>query len=178
MTALATIDYIIIVISLVFVFSLGIYGTLKKKQDSDARQEDSASTFFLAGRTMPWYIISSSLFASNIGTEHFVGQTGIAATKGLAVGLYQWISAYIILLLGWIFAPVYLRCQLVTIPNYLEKRFNKHCRFIFNSFIKFLIINFKRYIFVIVTMLLYVLTKIGSSLYAGAIVLEVITGNN
>lgn len=133
MSELVTIDYIIIVISLVFVFSIAIYGTMKKKQDSESNQEDSANAFFLAGKTMPWYIIAASLFASNIGTEHFVGQTGVAASKGLTVGLYEWTAAYLILLLGWIFAPVYLRCQLITIPEYLEKRFNKHCRFFFKT---------------------------------------------
>lgn len=62
------------------------------------------------------------------GTEHFVGQAGAGAKNGMAVALYEWTAAYLVLALGWIFAPVYLRCRLTTIPEFLEARFNKWCR--------------------------------------------------
>ncbi|CAD7696856.1 unnamed protein product [Ostreobium quekettii] len=147
-------DWAITALSLVVVFGIGMYSTVKKRKGS------VADNFFLAGRSMPWWIQAASLFASNIGTEHFVGQAGAAAAGGIAVGLYEWTAAYLLLLLGWFFAPVYLRCSLTTIPEFLEQRYNKWCRGLF----------------VIITLVAYVLSKIGASLYAGAVVFEVVLG--
>ncbi|GMH41065.1 hypothetical protein BSKO_08975 [Bryopsis sp. KO-2023] len=149
-------DYVIVAISLVVVFGIGLYSTLQKRKGTES------VGFFLAGRSMPWWIVAASLFASNIGTEHFVGQAGAAAAGGIAVGLYEWTAGYLLLVLGWVFAPVYLKCQLTSIPEYLEGRYNKHCRFLF----------------VVITMLAYILSKIGASLYAGAILVKVVTGLN
>lgn len=150
----SVLDYVVTVGSLLLVFAVAIHSTISKKKGS------GAYNFFLAGRNMPWYICAASLFASNIGTEHFVGLAGGAASGGIAIGLYEWTAAYELLMLGWIFAPVYLRCQLTTIPEFLEARYNKYCRFWF----------------VMITMFAYITTKISSSLYAGALVLRVVTG--
>lgn len=83
---------------------------------------------------MAWWAIGASLFASNIGTEHFVGQAGSAAgsilpvknssktAEGMPIGFYEWSAVYLLLLLGWVFGPVYLRCELTTVPQYFEQR--------------------------------------------------------
>lgn len=86
---------------------------------------------------MAWWTIGASLFASNIGTEHFVGQAGSASgmrsisavlllmsllASGMPIGLYEWTAVYLLLLLGWIFAPIYLRCGLTTVPEFFEQR--------------------------------------------------------
>ncbi|GMH41228.1 hypothetical protein BSKO_09138 [Bryopsis sp. KO-2023] len=154
MGVLSILDVVVVVMSLLGVFGVAMYSTYKQKTSGGAER------FFLAGRSMPWWIIGGSLFASNIGTEHFVGQAGTAASAGIAVGLYEWTAGYMILALGWIFAPVYLRCKLTTIPELLEHRFNKECRFVF----------------VIITLLAYVVSKIGSSLFAGVIIFKIVAG--
>ncbi|CAD7705318.1 unnamed protein product [Ostreobium quekettii] len=158
---LSGLDLAITAASLLGVFAIAYYSTVRQKRaanDGSGR----ADGFFLAGRAMPWWIIAASLFASNIGTEHFVGQAGAGAQHGMAVGLYDWMAAYLILALGWVFAPVYLRCKLTTIPEFLEARFNKWCRGLF----------------VMITLVAYVISKIGGSLFAGSIVLEVVAGLN
>ncbi|GMH41201.1 hypothetical protein BSKO_09111 [Bryopsis sp. KO-2023] len=147
-------DVFVVVVSLVVVFAVGVHSSMKR------RKSPGAENFFLAGRDMPWWIVGGSLFASNIGTEHFVGQAGSAAYSGIAVGLYDWSAAYLILALGWVFAPVYLRCNLTTVPELLEQRFNKHCRFAF----------------VVITLFAYVVSKLGSSMYAGTVVLKTVAG--
>ncbi|GMH41514.1 hypothetical protein BSKO_09424 [Bryopsis sp. KO-2023] len=151
---LSALDYTVTAGSLLVVFAVAIVSTLYKNKAT------GAYGFFLAGRNMPWFICAASLFASNVGTEHFVGQAGGAASGGIAIGLYEWTAAYQLLMMGWIFAPVYLRCQLTTVPEFLEGRYNKYCRFVF----------------VLITMMAYVTTKISASLYAGALVLEVVAG--
>uniref|UniRef100_A0A8C6P6G1 Sodium/glucose cotransporter 2 n=1 Tax=Nothobranchius furzeri TaxID=105023 RepID=A0A8C6P6G1_NOTFU len=64
--------------------------------------------YFLAGRSMAWWSVGASLFASNIGSGHFVGLAGTGAAAGIAVGGFEWNALFIVLLLGWLFVPVYL----------------------------------------------------------------------
>jgi hypothetical protein len=105
---LGPLDAIIIIISLVAVFMVGIVTARKqlaKEQQQGAVSAAAAAAaptggapaaagadedFFLAGRSTPWFIVAASLFASNIGSEHFVGQAGTACAVGLAVGLFEW----------------------------------------------------------------------------------------
>lgn len=64
--------------------------------------------YFLAGRTMHWIPVGASLFASNLGSEHFVGLSGSGATGGIGIGVFEFTAMFIILLLGWFFMPVYI----------------------------------------------------------------------
>uniref|UniRef100_A0A8C7YVS2 Solute carrier family 5 member 1 n=1 Tax=Oryzias sinensis TaxID=183150 RepID=A0A8C7YVS2_9TELE len=79
--------------------------------------------FFLAGRSMVWWPIGASLFASNIGSGHFVGLAGSGAAAGIATGGFEWNVLIVIVLLGWIFVPIYIKAGVVTMPEYLKKRF-------------------------------------------------------
>lgn len=151
---LSFVDWTIAIGSVVAVFAVGLLSSRVQQR----RINISPTEFFLAGRRMPWWISAASIFASNIGTEHFIGQAGLAATTGMAVCLYEWSAVYALMALAWVFAPVYLRNRLRTIPEYLELRFDRKCR----SW------------FVIVTLLSYALTKIGCSLFSGAVVLDVL----
>ncbi|KAM8871642.1 sodium/glucose cotransporter 1-like [Synchiropus picturatus] len=65
--------------------------------------------FFLAGRSMVWWPIGASLFASNIGSGHFVGIAGTAAASGLATGGFEWNALVVVVILGWLFVPVYIK---------------------------------------------------------------------
>lgn len=123
----------------------------------DQRQDEE---YFLAGRSTPWWIVAASLFASNIGAEHFAGQAGTAAAVGISTGLFEWTAAYFIIALGWAYSPVFLKARLTTVPEYLERRFSRHCRAMV----------------VVVTLASYCMAKIASSLYAGSVLLEVLMG--
>uniref|UniRef100_A0A3B3U4J2 Sodium/glucose cotransporter 1 n=1 Tax=Poecilia latipinna TaxID=48699 RepID=A0A3B3U4J2_9TELE len=65
--------------------------------------------FFLAGRKMVWWPIGASLFASNIGSGHFVGIAGTAAASGIAIGGFEWNALFIVVILGWLFVPIYIK---------------------------------------------------------------------
>ena len=41
-----------------------------------SRREETAADYFLAGRNLPWWLIGTSLIASNISSEHFIGMSG------------------------------------------------------------------------------------------------------
>ena len=94
-----------------------------------ARREKAVSSdYFLASRDVGWFAVGASLFASNIGSEHLVGLAGSGAATGLAVGHFEWLACLILLLLGWLFVPFYLKSGVYTMPEFLEKRYNSASR--------------------------------------------------
>src|SRR5437899_7623914 len=92
------------------------------------REKDVGSDYFLASRDVAWFAVGASLFASNIGSEHLVGLAGSGAASGLAVGHFEWLACLILLLLGWLFVPYYLKSGVYTMPEFLERRFNPASR--------------------------------------------------
>ncbi|XP_023600788.1 solute carrier family 5 member 4 isoform X2 [Myotis lucifugus] len=79
--------------------------------------------FFLAGRDMVWWPMGASLFASNIGSGHFVGLAGTGAASGIATAVFEWNALVLLLVLGWFFVPIYIKAGVMTMPEYLKKRF-------------------------------------------------------
>jgi len=124
------------------------------------REKNVSSDYFLAGRDVGWLAVGASLFASNIGSEHLVGLAGTGAASGLAVGHFEWIACFMLLLLGWLFVPYYLRSGVYTMPEFLERRFNPAARWYFTW----------------VSVIGYVLTKISVTLFAGGVVMRAVTG--
>src|SRR5437762_12195097 len=148
---LSSIDLGIIVAYFVVIFCIGLYF---------ARRGRTSTDYFLAGRNVGWFAIGASLFVSNISTEHFIGLAGSGASTGLAVGHFEWLACFMLLILGWIFVPFYLRSNVFTMPEFLERRFNRSCATYLAS----------------VSVIAYIFTKISVHLYAAAIVLERVVG--
>src|SRR5947209_17044591 len=149
--ALTSIDLTIIGLYFAVVFGIGFYF---------ARKERTSTDYFLASRTVGWFAIGASLFVSNISTEHFIGLAGSGATTGLAVGHFEWLACLILLILGWVFVPFYLRSNVFTMPEFLERRFNRGSAVYLAS----------------ISIIAYILTKISVHLWAAAIVLERVVG--
>jgi solute:Na+ symporter, SSS family len=93
-----------------------------------SRVEKDGDDYFLAGRSLPWWLIGFSLIASNISTEHFVGMTGSAASAGLAVASYEWLAAPALVFVAWWLLPHFLRAGITTIPQFLEQRYDRTTR--------------------------------------------------
>lgn len=148
---LAPVDLAIIGMYFLLVFGIGFYFSRKERTSED---------YFLAGRSIGWFAIGASLFVSNISTEHFIGLAGSGAAVGLAPGHFEWLAALILLLLGWVFVPFYLRSNVFTMPEFLERRFNRSCAVYLAS----------------ISIIAYIFTKISVHLYAAAIVLERVVG--
>ena len=103
--------------------------TLSQAESVDG--EEGANDYFLSGRDATWYVIGGSLFASNIGTEQFIGVAGASARSGLAVGFFEWSASFILILLGWVFAPVYVKSNFTTSQELFEKRFSGKVRLVY-----------------------------------------------
>ncbi|TNN01324.1 hypothetical protein fugu_010706 [Takifugu bimaculatus] len=94
-------DIVVIVGYFVTVIGVGVWSMSRTDRGT-------VGGYFLAGRTMTWWPVGASLFASNIGSGHFVGLAGTGAASGIAVGAFEWNALFVVLLLGWLFVPVYL----------------------------------------------------------------------
>jgi len=148
---LSTTDLVIIGLYFCVVFAIGFYFSRKERTSTD---------YFLASRNVGWFAIGASLFVSNISTEHFIGLAGSGASSGLAVGHFEWLACFMLLILGWIFVPFYLRSNVFTMPEFLERRFNRSCATYLAS----------------ISVIAYIFTKISVHLYAAAVVLERVVG--
>ena len=155
---LAPIDVILIVLYFVMVAAVGIGFCIKERRNQQTQSDD----FFLAGRSMRWPAIGLSLFVSNIGSEHMLGLAGSAAKGGIAVGWYEWSAGIHILVLGWLWAPIYLRSGISTLPEYIEKRYSKRLRAMLSC----------------ISLFIYIFTKLSVSVFSGATVLRSVFGWN
>ncbi|XP_053525918.1 sodium/glucose cotransporter 1 isoform X2 [Artibeus jamaicensis] len=117
--------------------------------------------FFLAGRSMVWWPIGASLFASNIGSDHFVGLAGMGASSGIATGGFEWNALIFVVVLGWLFVPIYIKAGVVTMPEYLRKRFGGSRIQVYLS---------------LLSLLLYIFTKISADIFSGAIFINLALG--
>ncbi len=148
---MGTLDWIVLGI-----FCLGLIGIIiwVTKQ-----REDTSTDYFLAGRDATWLAIGSSIFASNIGSEHLVGLAGAGASSGMAMAHWE-MHGWLILILGWFFVPFYARSGVFTMPEFLEKRYNKGSRSVLS----------------IISLVSYVFTKVAVTVYAGGIVFKQVFG--
>src|SRR5690606_28445454 len=111
--------------------------------------EKSSNDYFLASKSLPWWAIGTSLIASNISAEQFIGMSGSGYAIGLAIATYEWMAALTILIVAKFFLPVFLDRGVFTMPQFLEMRFDTRVR---TSLAIFWILA---YIFVNLTSVLY-----------------------
>lgn len=124
------------------------------------KNESTAESFFLTNNTLPWYAIGFSIIAAGISSEQFIGTVGFAYQYGLSVANWEWLNGPAILLLTFIFIPIYYRWKIVTMPQFLETRFNGKVRGLF----------------AIITLLIYVFINLAGVIFSGAFALNKILG--
>ncbi|XP_075415262.1 sodium/mannose cotransporter SLC5A10 isoform X3 [Tenrec ecaudatus] len=112
---------------------------------------------------MTWWPIGASLFASSEGSGLFIGLAGSGAAGGLAVAGFEWNATYVLLALAWVFVPIYISSEIVTMPEYMQKRYGGQ--------------RIRTYLSVL-SLLLSVFTKISIDLYAGALFVHICLGWN
>ncbi|EDO44833.1 predicted protein, partial [Nematostella vectensis] len=149
-------DVAIVVLYFVVVVGVGIYAMFKSTRST-------VSGYFLAGRFMTWLPVGASLFASNIGSEHFIGLAGSGAAAGIGVGAFEFNALILLQLLGWVFLPVYIAGGVCTLPEYINRRYGGQRIRVWLS---------------ILSILLYIFTKISVNLFSGALFIKLALGWN
>lgn len=153
---ISTTDILVIASYFGFVFLLALIVTLRERKKAN----QAADSYFLSGKSEGWFVIGASLFASNIGSEHLVGLAGSGARGDIAAAQFEILAALILIVLGWVFVPFYIKSGVYTMPEFLEKRYSSSAR----SYLS------------IISVVSYILTKISVTIFAGALVFEVILG--
>ena len=148
---MSTLDWIVIAAFTLVLIGIIVWVTRQK--------QNSSGDYFLAGRDATWIAIGASIFASNIGSEHLIGLAGAGASSGMAMAHWE-IQGWMILVLGWVFVPFYSRSMVTTMPEFLERRYNKESRTILS----------------IISLISYVLTKVAVTVYAGGLVFKEVFG--
>lgn len=145
------IDVLVVATYFIFIFIVGFYFSGSKQ---------SSQNYFLAGRHVGWVVLGTSMFATNISSEHFVGLTATAYIDGIRNANFEFFGALSCLLLAWVFGPIYLQSNVFTMPEFIERRYNSFCRVYLS----------------VVSIVAYILTKISVILLAGGIFLEKVAG--
>ena len=150
-TVLETLDWFVLGAYFFALILVAVWVVVQKNKNTE--------DYFLAGRNVGWFVIGASIFASNIGSEHVVGLAGTGFESGTPMAHYE-LHAWIVLLLGWLFLPFYIRSGAFTMPEFLEKRFDSRSRWFLSLF----------------SLVAYVLTKVSVTIYAGGIVVSELLG--
>src|SRR5580704_5961463 len=124
-SSMSILDWTIIALYLLAIVGLGLgAGLLRQKNERGGE----GGHYFLAGNTLAWPVIGLAMFAANISTVHLVSLAEAAYKFGLVFGNFEWMAGFILILLSLFFAPLYLRSRVATLPDFLERRFNRGCR--------------------------------------------------
>lgn len=151
---MSRLDWSIIAAYMLVVVGIGVLaGCMGRKGGEGAH-------YFLAGKSLRWPVIGLAMFAANISTVHLVSLAQSAYTSGLLYGNYEWMAGFTLVLLSLFFAPLYLRTRVATLPDYLERRYNRNCRDVLS----------------VVSLVSAIVIHIGVALYTAAAVLCFIFG--
>ena len=154
---IGSLDLIIIFVYIIGIVAVGLWAGRKKESKT---QDDSAGEYFLAGKTLKWPVIGLALFATNISCVHLVSLAQSGFDTGLLNGNFEWMAAFVLILLALFFAPFYIKSGVSTLPDFLEKRYDRASR----DWLAF------------VSIVSAVIIHISFSLLAGGIVLETLFG--
>jgi SSS family solute:Na+ symporter len=161
MHQLARLDYIVFFVYFFIVAGYGLW-VYRRKTGHDGSLEGDSKDYFLAEGSLTWWAIGSSLIASNISAEQFVGMAGSGFKIGLAISAYEWMASVTLIIVATFFIPVYLKNKIFTMPQFLHQRYNGTVAMIMAIF----------------WLALYVVVNLTSILYLGAIAVSSVSGLN
>jgi SSS family solute:Na+ symporter len=115
-------------IAVVVIYAIGIFGLAQWVSREKAGHAKNTSDYFLASKNLPWWAIGASLIAANISAEQIVGMSGSGYAIGLAIASYEWMAALTLLIVGKFFLPIFLRNEIYTMPQFLERRYGPSIR--------------------------------------------------
>ena len=146
--SLSNVDLAVIAVYLVIVSYIGLRA---------ARRTHSGADLFLAGRRLGWLPIGFSLFATNISSTTLIGLSGAAYTWGIAVSNYEWMAAFVLVFFAVFLIPSYLNARITTVPEFLERRFDRRSRLYFSA----------------LTLFSNIVVDTAGTLFAGAMVIQI-----
>jgi SSS family solute:Na+ symporter len=156
---ISTVDILIAGLYILLIVIIGLWTGISHRKKSKV---GAASEYFLAGKSLRWPSIGLALFAVNISTVHLVSLAQSGFDTGLLNGNFEWMAAFTLILLALFFAPFYIRSGVATLPDFLERRYDRSSRDWLT----------------IISIVSAVIIHIAFSMLAGGIVLKTLFGLN
>lgn len=122
---LKSLDLSITILYILGILAIGLWAGISHRRKSKA---NAAGEYFLAGKTLKWPAIGLALFATNISTVHLVSLAQSGFDSGLLNGNFEWMAAFTLILLSLFFVPFYIKSGVATLPDFLEKRYDRSSR--------------------------------------------------
>ena len=148
-------DWIVFIGYAAIIVFVGLWVSRTKKGEQKTSQD-----YFLASRSLPWWVIGSTLLAANISAEHFIAMSGSGYAIGLAIAAYEWIAAVSLIIVAKYFLPIFIEKGYFTMPQYLTQRYDKKVSTCFAVF----------------WILVYIFVNMTTVIYLGALAMERIIG--
>jgi SSS family solute:Na+ symporter len=152
---ISIIDIIVFLSYSLIIVVVGLFASRNRKG-----HEKTSEDYFLAGKSLVWWVIGASIIASNISAEQFVGMSGSGYVMGLGIASYEWMGGLTLIVVAVFFIPIYLKKGIFTMPQFLSNRFDNRVR---TSLAIFWI-------------MLYIVVNLTSVLYLGALFLSTVLG--
>jgi SSS family solute:Na+ symporter len=149
------IDLAIVALYAAILFAIAIFVSREP-----AGHAKSTEDYFLAGKALPWWAIGASLIAANISAEQIIGQSGQGVVVGLAIAAYEWQAAIVLLIVAKFFLPIFLKLNIYTMPQFLERRFGHEVKLVMAVF----------------WIVLYTAVNLTAVLWLGALAINAVTG--
>jgi SSS family solute:Na+ symporter len=119
----------VIDVAVIILYASAIFGLAQwVSRDRQGAGPKNTTDYFLASKDLPWWAIGASLIAANISAEQIVGMSGSGYAIGLAIASYEWMAALTLLIVGKFFLPIFLRNEIYTMPQFLERRYGARIR--------------------------------------------------
>ena len=122
---LTAFDILIFLASILVVLGIGLWA---------GRKEESTKDFYLAGKNVPWWGVAGSIFGTNVSAEHLIGMLGIGYSIGFAQAHFEYGAIAGLLILGFVFLPLYRGMGLYTLSEYLAKRYDERSSVLYSAF--------------------------------------------
>jgi SSS family solute:Na+ symporter len=155
-------DIVISAMYILLILAIGLWTGIRSQRKSKLKGENQADSYFLAGKSLRWPTIGLALFATNISCLHLVSLAQSGFDTGLLNGNFEWMASFTLILLALFFVPFYIKSGVTTLPDFLERRYDKASR----DWLAF------------VSVVSAVIIHIAFSLLAGGIVLQTLFGVN
>ncbi|MGY4398947.1 SSS family solute:Na+ symporter [Sphingomonas sp. UYAg733] len=146
--------------AIVVAYFIAIFGLAQRVSRDKPGHVKDATDYFLASKNLPWWAIGASLIAANISAEQIVGMSGSGYAIGLAIASYEWMAALTLLIVGKFFLPIFLRNEIYSMPQFLERRYGPSIRTLMAVF----------------WLGLYVFVNLTSIIWLGSIAVAQVTG--
>lgn len=119
--SLTSLDFLIVGLYLAVLIGIGYWVSVRQKKSS-------GESLFLAGRSLGWASIGFTMWGTNVGPSMLIASASIGYTTGIVAGNFGWYAFVFIFLLATVFAPRYLGAKVLTLPEFMGKRFGSSTR--------------------------------------------------